>query len=142
LEREADALLASLASSVPTAAESGAAERLRAGIDAFFRYAEERPVAWRLLIRDPPTDPELAATHKAIQQRGTAAVAVLIAGEHVPDAGKRQHKEILAELLKSALTGLASWWTDHPTVPRKRLVDIAFEFAWSGLQQQAGKPLS
>ena len=66
LEREADALLSDLARAVPPPDASTPRERLRSGIEAFFRYAEDRPVAWRLLIRDPPADPELAAAHYQI----------------------------------------------------------------------------
>jgi AcrR family transcriptional regulator len=135
LEREADALLSSLAHSVPAPDASAADVRLKAGIEAFFSYARERPVAWQLLIRDAPTEPQLAATHRAIQRRGTAAVAILIAGEHLTDPQKRQHKEMLAELLKSALTGLASWWSENSQVPQDEVVNTAFEFAWFGLER-------
>src|SRR5439155_1349615 len=138
LEREADALLSDLARAVPPPDASTPRERLRCGIEAFFRYAEDRPVAWRLLIRDPPAAPELAAAHYQIQRRGTDAVAVLIAGEHLDDPRKRLHKEMLAELLKSSITGLAVWWSEHPDVPREQLVDTVYEFAWLGLQHQVG----
>ena len=136
LEREADALLSEVARAVPAPDTSTPGERLRSGIDAFFRYAEDRPVAWRLLIRDPPADPELAAAHYGIQRRGTDAVAVLVGGEHLDDESKRMHKEMLAELLKSSITGLAVWWSEHPDVPRQQLVDTSYEFAWLGLQHQ------
>jgi AcrR family transcriptional regulator len=137
LEREAEALLGNLAAAVPAPDAASAAERLRAGVEAFFRYAEERPVAWRLLIRDAPTEPELAAAHGGIQRRGTEAVALLIGRADVEPA-KRRHKEMLAELLKSSITGLAAWWFDHPEIPREELVDAVVEFAWFGLQQQVG----
>jgi len=139
LEREADALLSNLAETLPGADEASAGARLKAGIEAFFAYAEERPVAWRLLVRDPPTDPELAATYNAIQQRASAAVALLIGGEHLKDRGQRRHKEMLAELLKSALTGLATWWSDHPDANREEVVEVAYAFAWFGLGRQAGE---
>ena len=111
---------------------------MRAGADAFFRYAEEQPLAWRLLIRDAPTEPGLAAAHREIQRRGTEAVALLIGGPGLVEPAKRRHKEMLAELLKSSITGLAAWWLDHPEVSRGQLVDAVIEFAWFGLQQQSG----
>jgi hypothetical protein len=42
---------------------------------------------------------------------------------------------MLAELLKTAITGLASWWYEHPEVPREELVDTVMEFAWRGLER-------
>jgi hypothetical protein len=42
---------------------------------------------------------------------------------------------MLAELLKSSIVGLAVWWSDHPSVPRKQVVDTAIEFAWRGLER-------
>jgi hypothetical protein len=35
-----------------------------------------------------------------------------------------QEVEPLAELVRSATTGLALWWLDHPEVPRAVLVDV------------------
>src|SRR4051812_36533411 len=50
LDREAAALLDALAAAVPPAELSSPDRRLRAGLEAFFRHAEQEPVAWRLLI--------------------------------------------------------------------------------------------
>src|SRR3954452_3493443 len=55
-ETETAALIARVAGSVP--ADPGA-PRLRAGVDAFLDYLRKRPAAWRLLLRDPPADPDL-----------------------------------------------------------------------------------
>jgi AcrR family transcriptional regulator len=135
LEREAEALLSNLAAAVPAPGEATAERRLRAGVDAFFRYAEERPVAWRLLIRDAPAEPELAAAHAEIQKQATNAVALLVGAPEAPEPDKRRHKEMLAEMLKSSITGLAAWWADHPEVSRDELVDSVLEFAWHGLRE-------
>ena len=40
-------------------------ERMRLAFDAFFRFAEERPLAWRLLFpENPPLDEGLADEHR------------------------------------------------------------------------------
>ena len=91
-------------------------ESLRAGIDAFFGYAEQRPAAWRLLVRDAPSQPELADAHARVQAQATQAVLVLIAPHLPQDAAKLRHKEMLAELLKAAISGLASRWYEHRDV--------------------------
>jgi hypothetical protein len=38
-----------------------------------------------------------------------------------------------AELIRSALTGLALWWQDHPDVPRSDIVATAVNVLWHGL---------
>jgi phosphate/sulfate permease len=62
-------------------------------------------------------------------------VALLIGGADLAEPAKRRHKAMLAELLKSSITGLAAWWFDHPEVSREELVDAVIGL---GLQQQAG----
>ncbi|HEY0633176.1 MAG TPA: TetR/AcrR family transcriptional regulator [Thermoleophilaceae bacterium] len=138
LEREAEALLSYLAASVPGPAEASAEQRLRAGVEAFFRYAEDQPVAWRLLIRDAPTEPALTATHAEIQRRGTEAVALLIGGASLAAGSKRRHKEMLAEMIKSSVIGLAAWWSHHPEVARDEMVDTVIEFVWPALRGRGG----
>jgi AcrR family transcriptional regulator len=135
IEAEMEALIAHVAASVPAPEAASHEERLRAGIDAFFSYVEQRPATWRLLVRDAPADPELLEVHARVQRQATQAVLLLIAPHPITDEEKRRHKEMLAELLKTAITGLASWWYEHPEVPRENLVETVMEFAWRGLQR-------
>jgi hypothetical protein len=39
----------------------------------------------------------------------------------------------VAELLRSAMTGLALWWLDHSDVPRATLVESITQTTWLGL---------
>src|SRR3954452_12893549 len=39
------------------------APRLRVGVDALLSFLEERPAAWRLLLRGPPSDHHMIAIH-------------------------------------------------------------------------------
>jgi AcrR family transcriptional regulator len=135
LEAEMRMLVDHVAVSVPTSEVASHEQRLRAGVDAFFGYVENRPATWRLLVRDAPADPELLEVHARVQHQATQAVLLLIAPHPLADEAKRQHKEMLAELLKTAITGLASWWYEHPDMPRETLVETVMEFAWKGLQQ-------
>ena len=48
-------------------------DRLRGGVDAFFGWVQERPVAWRALFRDS-ADPELAPMIDRLQERAGEAV--------------------------------------------------------------------
>jgi len=56
VDAETDALVARVGEAVPSDA---GAPRLRAGVDAYLGFLAERPDSWRLLLRDPPVDPEL-----------------------------------------------------------------------------------
>jgi hypothetical protein len=41
--------------------------------------------------------------------------------------------EMAAEVIRSALTGLAIWWIDHPEVPREKIVQTALNAVrWPG----------
>jgi hypothetical protein len=38
-----------------------------------------------------------------------------------------------AQLLSGAVGSLASWWQEHPDVPRAALVDRAMAVGWTGV---------
>jgi hypothetical protein len=119
-----------VASAVADKAGQSAEKRLRAGVDAYFRFVEEHPAAWTLLVRDPPADPELLAFHGDLQMRARGAVAALIGSDRVSDPVRRQRKEMRAEMLRTSIGGLARWWYEHPDVPRRRLVDAVVSLDW------------
>jgi AcrR family transcriptional regulator len=131
-EQQARALHAHVAQAVESAAGGSADKRLRAGVDAYFRFVEEHPAAWALLVRDPPADPELLAFHADLQVRARGTMATLIASDRVSDPARRQRKEMRAEMLRTSIGGLARWWYDNPDVPRRRLVDSVMALGWFG----------
>ncbi len=49
-----------------------------------------------------------------------------------------QAVEMFAVLVKVSQNGLASWWYEHPEVPREQIVDRLLEFCWTGLERTAG----
>jgi len=113
-------------------------EFLRKTLDAFFAFIEANPYAWRMLFRDLPADPELAQVHHAAQRRATQAIARLFALSrwHLSVAvSERRGQELLAEMTKSALNGLAAWWWDHSGFPREHLVGIAMDLLWTGAER-------
>jgi AcrR family transcriptional regulator len=116
--------------------ETGEA-RLRGGVDAFLGWVEERPVAYRVFFRDA-ADPEVADVTAAVQQQVTGVIAVLMATDPQRPSGGRVTEDQIAQhaqLLSGAVQGLATWWHDHPDVPRETLVDRVMEFAWVGLER-------
>jgi AcrR family transcriptional regulator len=111
-------------------------ERIRATIDAFFAFAENEPLAWRLLFPDhPPLDPEVLEDHRRCRAESNRLFAQLLA----PDArragidpGSRVGAAIFA-LHQAALHGGVNWWRAHPTVERAELVDATMAALWTGL---------
>jgi len=130
VEHQARELHASVSEAVEAKAGEKAEKRLRAGVDAYFRFVEEHPAAWALLVRDPPADAELLAFHADLQVRAANAMARLIGSDRVTDPARRQRKEMQAEMLRTSIGGLARWWYDHPDVPRRRLVDAVMSLGW------------
>lgn len=136
LERQTRELIAYVAAALERAPESPE-PRFRAGCDAYFRFVEEHPLAWRILFSDPPSDPEVAAAHQRINEQATAAISSFIKtaaakplrGYADPD----QTAEMLAEMLKMSQYALASWWYEHQEVPREEILDRLVEFCWIGL---------
>jgi AcrR family transcriptional regulator len=119
------------------AREAPIEERIRAAVDAFFAYVEERPAAARVLLVTPRGEPELAGVSRRVQAEATAGIAALLAAapELLPGARDRERRlELMTEFLKQGMHGLAEWWADHPETPRKPLVDAVMDVAWTGLR--------
>lgn len=140
LERQTNELLGFVGSALQDAPEDLGA-RMRVGVDAFFRFVEEHRFAWRMLFRDPPSDPRVAEAYRRLEDQATGGISVFIeAGAKDALAGEKdpgQAIEIFAELVKASQNGLASWWYEHPEVPREEIVDRLLEFCWTGLERIA-----
>ncbi|MGI9020810.1 MAG: TetR/AcrR family transcriptional regulator [Solirubrobacterales bacterium] len=120
-------------------AASSEEDRLRAGIDAFLAFVEERPVAWRLLFRNTG-DPDIAEAFTRLQREVSATIAALMVAnaprtfrDAEPDF--EQATEMMAQQLTGAVQSLADWWDDHRAVPRERVLELAMDFAWVGLDR-------
>jgi AcrR family transcriptional regulator len=140
LETQTEALIAFVGQSVITASEVPA-ERMRTGIDAFFSFVESHPFAWRILFRDPPSDPQIAAAWNRLSHRATQAIAIFIglsAPATLGGPGNRERTlEMYGQLLKMSLNGLAAWWYENRDVPREEIVERVMEFCWTGLASLA-----
>lgn len=107
-------------------------QRVPAVADAWFAYVEINPFAWRMLFQDVTGDADIRAFHAAMRDTARAAIARLLSAERdlqMPSA----LVEPTAELLRSAMTGLALWWLDHPRVARETLVRTVVLATWQGL---------
>jgi AcrR family transcriptional regulator len=138
LEAQTEELLAFVGAAIAAGPEETAA-RFRVGVDAFFGFVEEHPYAWRMLFRDPPSDPAVGAAHARVHRRATEGIAAFLMASAPPALLGRpdfeQMAEMLAEMLKMAQNGLAVWWYEHREVPRSTLVERVVDFCWIGLER-------
>lgn len=122
VEHDAHALVEAVAAAVPPPGDAGL--RLRPGVDAFLRFLNEHPDTWRLMTRDPPSDPELRMLHEQVDRAVSATLRELLAH---PD--KAKGKPDLVDLVALAVRTYAAWWHDHPSVPREEIVEAIGDLA-------------
>jgi AcrR family transcriptional regulator len=131
LERHRDELVALWREHLVTG--EAAETRLPRAIDAWARYVEAHPYAWKMLFRETTGDPEAQAIHRTVLDGSRALLAPLV-GE-TPGGAALADLEMAAELIRSGLTGLALWWQDHPDVPREEIVATAMNVLWLGFER-------
>jgi AcrR family transcriptional regulator len=130
LAKHRDQILARLTESA--GAPGSLAERLPRVLDDWFAYVEENPYASTLLFGDTTGDPEVQAFYRSNHAAARAANVALLRAEpelQIPE----ERLEPLAELMRSATTGLALWWGEHPEVPRELIVDVTVDLLLRGL---------
>jgi AcrR family transcriptional regulator len=115
---------------VRTAADAGAQRRLRPGIDAYLEALAERPAAARLLLRQPPGDPELNAVHERLSAERERELARILSGPE-----KRLAQRAHVELVAAAVRTFASWWLDNLDVPREQVLEAILDVARAGARR-------
>ncbi len=132
LERTSDELLAMWRTAL--AADLPPAERIPHAIDAWATYVQAHPYAPRMYFTETTGDPEIRAVHREIQERGLEALGTILAGDAQAArtaAGRDPLAfEMAAEVMRAGLTGLAVWWSEHPDVPKERVVATALSVLW------------
>ena len=125
------------------AGDAPAEQRVARSVDAWFSYVEAHPFAGRVLFRYS-TDPEIEAIHADVAARSREAILPLFAAqpgvENVAGSLESEGIEMAWVVLRGVLQGLAVWWSEHPEVPRERVVRTAMSSLWIGLERtQAGE---
>jgi AcrR family transcriptional regulator len=112
------------------------AERVRRGLDAFFTFVEDHRELWQMLMRDV-LEPEIADIREQVTRRSVQAVAVLAAQDYegAGDMPAEVELEGVAVQVVGAAVSLASWWNDHPELPRAMMVNLAMQVLWVGLER-------
>jgi AcrR family transcriptional regulator len=113
--------------------------RIPRAVEAWAAYVETHPYATRMYFREATGVPEVQAFHREVQAQARAALTAILAREPGADAVAGSDDplalEMAAEVIRSALTGLAIWWNDHPEVPRERIVTTALNVIWVGFER-------
>ena len=116
-----------------------AGERFARSFDAWFAYVQEHPYAWRMLFRDTTGDPQIEALHREIAAASRADALPLLAREPsaqaIAGAGGAAATDLLWEIVRAALQGLAMWWYEHQDVPRPEIVATAMNALWVGFER-------
>ncbi len=131
LAQHRDALLTELAESL--AEETPLSERIPRVADAWFSYVDRNRYAWAMLFRDTTGDPEVQAFYREMQGTARSVLVALIEAESDLDI-RSDRLEPLAELVRSAMTGLALWWWDQAEVEREVVTAVVVDMLESGLR--------
>lgn len=144
LEQHSRALIGE---TIRTSIASDPRTELHSRIDDFLRAIEEDPFMWRLMFRDPPGDAGVGAAHTRVQSEASEAIAAVLATKATNDLSPGDSSEsvtttVVAEMIKSSLTGLAAWWWDYREVDRADLTSVATALLWEGLARFPDKTAS
>ena len=114
-------------------------QRVARSFDAWFAYIETHPFAGRMLFRDTTGDPALVAMHAEVAAGSRAVVMPLVSGMpgtgDLTAAAAAETLDMVWEVLRGVLQGLAMWWSDHPGVPREQVVAVAMNSLWVGFER-------
>ena len=121
------------------AGDEPADARIPRALDAWARYVESHPFAARMFFREASGDPDVQSDHREVQAQARAALAVLLSQEpgaaEIAGSTDPEALEMAAEVMRAGLTGLAVWWSEHPHVPRERIVATAINVIWIGFER-------
>ena len=118
------------------APERPSSERVRDGLDAFFTFVEQDRALWQMLMKDV-LEPDIAEIREQVTRRSVQAVAALAAQDYAagPEQPGALELEMTAVMIVGSAVSLASWWTDHPEVSRAKMVALAMDVMWLGLER-------
>jgi AcrR family transcriptional regulator len=116
LDRHRDELVAAPLGVFDPEAQDRRAQ-LVAMIEAWLEHTREHPDATRLLFTPITGDDEVERLQHALHARQRATQTALLR-EFAPDL-RESDGEVMGEVSRSSLAGVALWWLEHPEVPRE-----------------------
>lgn len=114
-------------------------ERMARAVNAWADYIQEHPYVPRMFFAETTGDPEVESIHREVQAQATAALGALAGSEAgFADSVDPLTAEMLAEVMRGGLAAIAIWWTEHPGVPRERIVAAVIDALWLGFDRVRG----
>jgi AcrR family transcriptional regulator len=137
LERTRDELLEMWRASLT--GDEPAEQRIPRALDAWATYVQGNPYAPRMFFIETTGNPEAQAIHREVQAQSRVALGAILrrepSAENLAGSADEQALEMAAEVIRAGLTGLAIWWSEHPDVPRERIVATAVNAMWIGFER-------
>lgn len=118
--------------------------RLRAGIDAYFRYIERHRNAWHMMFRES-VGREASQVILSVEPTFVAGIAAVLsespeAAPLLGDVESGVRLRVGAQMLTGSMQWLGNWWVDNmELVPRATIVDWAIDAMWLGLDGWTAK---
>jgi AcrR family transcriptional regulator len=113
--------------------------RMARALDAWFGYVQTHPYAWRMLFQDTSGDPGVQEIHREVAAQSRAALLPLLAREpgahEIAGSAEPEALDMVWEILRAVLQGLALWWYEHQHVPREQVVATAMNALWIGFDR-------
>ncbi len=113
--------------------------RMARALDAWFGYVQTHPYAWRMLFQDTSGDPGVQEVHREVAAQSRAALLPLLAREpgarEIAGSGEPEALDMVWEILRAVLQGLALWWYEHQHVSREQVVATAMNALWIGFDR-------
>lgn len=108
-------------------------ERLRAGLEAYFAFAEEREDGFRMLVEagvrnDPHTQAKLGSAWDTLADGVARTAGDLLRAAGLDPAGA----PVYARALIGMTQAVADWWVRTRRVPRSDAVDYLLALTWRG----------
>lgn len=107
--------------------------RLRAGLTAYFTYADEREDGFRMLVEagarhDPEMQARLGAAWDTLAEGIARTVGDILRAAGLDPAGA----PIYARAMIGMTQSVADWWLRNRRIPREDLVDYLLALTWRG----------
>jgi len=113
-------------------------DRLRAGLDAFFTFLEERHGASAILLRNTG-DPDVLEWLARLREAVAAQIVTLMTEEAAEliaaDPDLTRAIELIAQQQIGAVQSVADWWGEHREVPKEVLVATMMDMTWVGMDR-------
>jgi AcrR family transcriptional regulator len=112
--------------------ETNPRRRIAEAVDAFLQAVEREPQIFRFVRRATSEQPDAADVAGALVRRHAGEIARATRQDLERLGLDSEAAEPWAHGIVGMMQAVASWWLEHPDVPRERLVDQLTMLLWDG----------